>query len=124
MQPGELRHRVTIQRLVEQQGERGAPGDNYVDWFSCWAEVQHLTPEEAWQAQQITPGVNMKVRIRYRPGLTSTIRVKWRRATGSPTVYDYLDVAGSPVEVAGRRDEIWLMCTKREADGFRTGEPS
>lgn len=122
MEPGELRHKVTIERAVQQQGERGGDDTVYESFLAdIWAEVLHLTPRELWQAQQITSDVNMKVRIRYRPGLDAKMRVRWQRQPGSPTLVEYLDVDGPPLEVEGRRDEVWLMCIKRDAEGFRTG---
>lgn len=123
MEPGKFRHKVTIQRCVDQQGELGGPVEQYVPWLvDIWAEVLHLEPRELWQAQQVTADINMKVRIRYRPGLNAKMRVQWQREPGSPASIDYLDVAGPPIEVEGRRDEVWLMCIRRDAEGFRTGD--
>lgn len=123
MEPGELRHKVTVQRSTDQQDARGGVVEAYTDWLpDIWAEVLHLTPRELWQAQQVNAEITMKVRLRYRPGLDAKCRVKWQRDPGSPTSIDFLEVAGPPIEVAGRRDEIWLMCIRRDADGFRTGE--
>lgn len=123
MEPGELRHKVTIQRRVQLEDGRGGPVDSYEDWLiDIWAEVLHLEPRELWQAQQVNAEITMKVRLRYRPGLDAQCRVRWQRLPGSPTQLQYLEVAGPPIEVKGRRDEVWLMCIAREADGFRTGD--
>lgn len=122
MEPGLLRHKVDIERVLDDQTARGGPVTDYVPFLSdIWAEVLHLTPREQWQAQQIASEINMKVRIRYRPGLDAKMRVKWQRQPGSPTLYEYMDVDGPPIEVEGRRDEVWLMCIRRDAEGFRTG---
>lgn len=123
MEPGELRHKIDIQQSIPDQDDRGGVVERWVDLFlDIWAEVLYLQGRDLWQAQQVNAEVNMKVRIRYRPGLTSTCRVKWKRERGSPTAIDYLEVVGPPIEVEGRQNEIWLMCIRRDAEGFRTGE--
>lgn len=123
MEPGELRHKVTIQRATNALDQRGGIVEDFTDWLvDIWAEVLHLEGRELWQAQQVSAEINMKVRLRYRPGLTSKCRVKWKRDPGSPSLVDYLEVFGPPIEVAGRQDEVWLMCIRRDSEGFRTGE--
>ena len=37
-------------------------------------------------------------------------------------VVEFFDIEGPPIKVDGRKDEIWLMCVKRDAEGYRTGE--
>lgn len=122
MEPGKLRHRIVIQRAVAGRSAKGGPIESYEDFLACWAEVLHLTPRETWQAQQVSSAVNMKVRIRYRRGLDAKMRIKWRKLPGSPLQHEYLEVEGPPVEVEGQRDEIWLMCIKRDSEGYRTGD--
>lgn len=125
MEPGELRHRVTIQRRIDTTNDRGGPVETYEDWFESWAEVRDLTPREQFQAQQVGAEITKKVRIRYRPGLDEKCRIRWvPRGGQSPTVFEYLDVAGPPIAVDGRANELWLMCVKRSPENFRTGVES
>jgi SPP1 family predicted phage head-tail adaptor len=123
MEAGRLRHRVTVQRAVDVTTDSGAVETRYVDLFDTWAEVLPLTPREQMAAAQVQSDITAKIRIRYRPGLDARCRVTWRREAGSPSVIEVFDVEGPPVEVQGRRADIWLMCRRRDAEGFRGGEP-
>lgn len=121
MRAGRLRHRVRVQRAVDVVTNSGAVETQYVDLFESWAEVLPLTPRELYAARQVQAEVTAKVRLRYRPGLDARTRVLWRREAGSPSVIEVFDVEGPPIEVEGRRRELWLMCKRRDAEGFRSG---
>lgn len=123
MQAGKLRHKVTIERPVQGRSERGGPRDEWQPYLSdIWAEVLDLGPRERMAAQQVQSSITTKVRIRYRPGIDATMRVKWQHGGGSPSSIEYFDIEGPPIGVEGRPNEIWLMCVKRDAEGYRTGE--
>ncbi len=121
MRAGRLRHRVRIQRAVDVVTDSGAVETQYSDLFTTWAEVLPLTPRELYAARQVQAEITAKVRLRYRPGLDARIRVVWQREAGSPSVLEVFDVEGPPIEVEGRRRELWLMCKRRDAEGFRSG---
>lgn len=123
MQAGRLRHRVTIQRAVDVKTDSGAVRTEYVDWLDTWAEVAPLMPREFWAAQQVQSDITAKIRVRYRPGMNAKMRVRHQREAGSPSVVDVYDIEGPPVEVEGRRWEVWLMARRRDAEGFRSGNP-
>lgn len=127
MESGKLRHQITLQRPRDVKGELGAVTQVWEDWLvNIRAEVLPLTAREQWQAQQITAETDTKIRIRFRPGVTAQVRVKHLRPGegGSPEVWDYYDLTGDPINVQGRNFELDLMCVKRGAEGFRTGEQS
>lgn len=123
MEIGKLRHKVTIERAVAGRSERGGPRDSYVPFLTnIWAEVRQLGPREQMAAQQVQSSITTKIRIRYRAGIDATMRVKWQHGGGSPSTIEYFDIEGPPIPVDGRTDEIWLMCVKRDAEGYRTGD--
>lgn len=123
MEIGELRHKVTIERPVQGRNERGGPKDDWQPWLvNIWAEVRALGPREQMLAQQVQSSITTKIRIRYRPGIDATMRVRWQHGGGSPSTIDFFDIEGPPIPVDGRTNEIWLMCVKRDAEGYRTGE--
>lgn len=122
MRAGSLRHRVQVQRaLAPRRTTSGAFETDYEPWFTAWAAIEPLTPREFWAAQQIQSEITTRIRIRYRPGLNAKLRVLHQRQAGSPTAIDRYDVDGPPIEVQGERREIYLMCIKRDAEGFRIG---
>lgn len=124
MEIGELRHKVTIEQPSGSgRNERGGVRDQWVPFLeNIWAEVRQLGPREQMLAQQVQSSITTKIRIRYREGLTAKMRVRWERGGGSPTKVEYFDIEGPPIPVDGRTNEIWLMCVKRDAEGYRTGE--
>lgn len=124
MEVGELRHKVTIERPLQGRSERGGPRDSFEPWLpNIWAEVKDTGPRERFGAQQVQSSITTKIRIRFRPGIDATMRVKWEHGEGgSPTIVDYYDIEGPPIAVEGRTNEIWLLCVKRDAEGYRTGE--
>jgi SPP1 family predicted phage head-tail adaptor len=124
MKAGKLRHKVDIERSVVGRSTRGGPTDQWVPHLvNIWAEVLQLGPREQLLAQQVQSEVTTKIRIRYRAGLDATMRVRWEHGEGgSPTTVEFFDIAGPPIPVEGRTNEIWLMCIKRDAEGYRTGE--
>lgn len=125
MEIGELRHKVTIERPIAGAGrnERGGVSESYEPYLvDIWAEVQQLGPIARFAAQQVQSSITTKIRIRYRPGINAKMRVRWEHGEGgSPTTIEYFAIEGPPIPVEGRTNEIWLMCVKRDAEGWRSG---
>ena len=122
MEPGRLRDRVTIQRPVSIQSASGAVTVHFQDWFTCWAEVTDLTVRELFTARQVASEATLKVRIRHRDGITAKMRVFHVKRLGSPTDALVYDIEGPPISMASGR-ELVLMCRRRDAEGFRSGNP-
>lgn len=127
MEPGELIHKVTIERPIAgaNRNARGGITEQYEPWLvNIWAEVREQGPVARWAAQQVQSSITTKIRIRYRPGITAKMRVRWEHGEGgSPTRVELFAIEGPPIPVEGRTNEIWLMCVRRDAEGWRTGAP-
>lgn len=122
MEIGELRHKITIQRPTLVRGELGGSSEVFEDWLvNIWASIEPLSPAEFFAAAQVASEQTLRIRIRYRPGITAQMRIRHQVGGGSPTNYVYFDIEGEPLDVFGRRREIHLMCKRRQAEGFRTG---
>lgn len=125
MQPGKLRHRVTIQVQPELQDNWGEPTPQYINvWEDVPAAIEQLNGRETFQAQQINASINAKLTIHWRPGVTSRHRALHQspeQAQVSPpefTIYDI--VAPIPDNQSGRRWlSLFVIC--RDAEGFRSG---
>lgn len=121
MRAGPLRHRVTIERPVEARTGSGAVRADYQPWLErIAASVEDVRGDERWLANQIVAEVSTRIRIRYREGITAKMRVLHRRAAGSPTLEDVYEI-NAVVRADGRKDELWLFCTRRDGEGFRAG---
>ena len=105
MRAGDLRHRVTIQRLVGTRDSYGEVQGSWTDVATVWAAVEPLRGREFLEAQMAQAAATIRVRIRYRADLTPEMRVVY----GS----QLLNIR-AVIDVEGRHRELWLMCEEIE----------
>ena len=115
--PGELRHRIEIQRPVEGQGSAGALTQEWETVAKCRAKVTRKAgPGERYADNAIQTSKSHLVVIYYRdcPGVTEKMRVVWDNKT-----LDINDVN----DVDGRHVKLILTCLERVYDepGVRVG---
>lgn len=121
-QSGELRHVGNIEERISGVDDTGAPTVAY----QLWAEnvrfaIDDWKSPEAFNAQQVDGQQTTRIRIRYRQGIVSTMRLVYLTNPGeSNPVYEYYDITGVTRDIT-LRVEIQLNCIKRDAAGFRTG---
>lgn len=72
IRPGDLRHRVTLQRRVEALDGYGQGEPTWNDAGTFWAFVRPLQGREAEAAKQIKPELSHRVTLRYQPGVAFT----------------------------------------------------
>lgn len=101
MKAGDLRHRITIQRLVLAPDEYGQPVEYWQDVATCWAAVEPLRGRELFVAQQAQSEVTTRVRLRYRAGITPDMRVLF-----GARVLEILYV----IDPEERHRELQLLC--------------
>lgn len=126
MRSGKLRHRVTIERATDTRSPTGAVGTTYAPWLTrIAAQVlpagEAASGRESFVSAQIQAVVDTRIRIRYRDGITAKMRVRRERGPGSPTDVELWDIE-AVLEADSRKSELWLMCKRRDADGYRSGE--
>lgn len=76
--PGQLRHRVTIER--DTGTTVNAANEHVPSWTAFatrWARVMYLSGREYWQSQQVQATVTATVELRHLDGVTPAMRVKW-----------------------------------------------
>ena len=122
MQPGKLRHRVTIQRLLKQQGPTGLiPEDRWEPILP--REPAEVLPDRAGEffaAQQVQATTHAMIRMRHRQEIDSTTDTLRAVHHVAPGVDEYWPIAGA-VPFQYRRREMRLMCVRRDSEGFRRG---
>ena len=101
MQSGSLRHRVTIQALVNTPDAAGGNIETWVNVATVWAKVEPIRGREFWAAQQANTSLDTVVTIRYLESITPLNRVKFGQRIFK------IHTAINPLE--GRR-ELQLMC--------------
>ena len=102
MNAGALDQRIVIERRTGATNDWGEPlPDAWLPIITTWAHVQPLTGREYLAAMQNQSETTIRVRLRYRPGVKSAMRVKHgAKLYGIQSVID--------VKSTGR--ELVLMC--------------
>lgn len=75
MNPGDLRHRVTIQSRHEQSDGMGSFTASWESFAEAWAAIWPTSAKEVVANAQLTGQVTHRVRIRYVEGVTSAMRI-------------------------------------------------
>lgn len=82
MKIGDLRHRISIEKMIKvKDGMGGFKPSTYTAFATVWAFVQPLqskTDKEAYQSQQIQAKLSHKITIRYLQGVTPDMRVNYQ----------------------------------------------
>lgn len=101
MRAGQLDQRVTVERYTSTEDELGQPlPDTWAPLFTCWAAVEPLTGREYLAAAAAVSEVTAKIRMRFRPWMTSQDRV-----IHGGTVYQIESV----IDVRSANRELVLM---------------
>lgn len=78
MRAGDLPHRVELQRATGVRNEVGEEEQTWTTIAQLWAGVKPLSGRELWNAQQVQPDVTHEVSMRFYPGVTPKMRIKFR----------------------------------------------
>jgi SPP1 family predicted phage head-tail adaptor len=110
MRAGKLRHHVTLQRAeYSQDPESGEVLASWVDVDKVWAAVEPLSAREFIAAAAGQSEVAARIVIRYRPGVTSAMRMLHRGK-----VYN---IQGVLADMESGRDYLTLPCSEGVNDG-------
>ncbi len=113
MRAGRLDQWVSIE---QRSGGRNALGEvELTDWLvvvATWAQVRPLSSRELLAAESLQSEIAYEVTIRYEPGLTGEMRVRWHAADGERL----LAVSGPPRPDPKSR-QLVLMCSEGLTDG-------
>lgn len=103
MNPGNLRHRITLQTLNKTEDGTGGYLENWSDVVTVWAQVQPLNGTERYNWSQISNDIAYRVTIRYRPNITPDMRVKYGNK---------IFQIESIIDVDERHTELQLLCSE------------
>lgn len=67
---------VAIEQPVAP-ASRFATGGTWAEVCKAWVSIEPLAGRELWNAQQVQSLVTHRIRMLYRAGITSAMRVKW-----------------------------------------------
>lgn len=75
MRAGRLRHQVEIQQYTATRDAAGQEIRDWTEFATVRADVMPLSGREFFDAAQYNVEISHRVRIRYRPGVTTKMRV-------------------------------------------------
>lgn len=103
MNPGKLRHRITIQELTGIKDPLSGEiiGEDWQEVCTVWAEIKALRGREYFVAQQTIAESNHEIIIRYRKGIKPAMR-----AISDGRVFDIQAV----LDKDGRKRFLSLVC--------------
>ena len=78
MDAGRLDKRIIIERLEATEDEIGQPVEGWIPTYSVWAAIEPLQGREYLAAMAVQAERTVRIRIRYLPGITSTMRVVYQ----------------------------------------------
>jgi len=106
--PGKLRHRVTLQEYKEVLDQYGTPIDQgWQDVATIWASIEPIQGREYVLLQNTQSELTTRIRIRYRPEITPAMRVLY-----GTRVFNIQSV----IDPEERHRELQLMCNEKVGD--------
>jgi SPP1 family predicted phage head-tail adaptor len=82
--PGEFRHIITFQKKSDGQNSYGEVSKNDSDWtnvVTVRAGIYPISGKEFYAAETVNSEVSHKVNLRYIPGITPDMRIKFGART-------------------------------------------
>lgn len=105
--PGELRHLITIQRPVESQGSDGALMQAWVTHVQVYAKIDPYGGGEKWVDAALQTSNFFKIWMRYCAGVTTKMRISFDKR-----IFDIKNVEN----VMERNVLLVLTCLERLYD--------
>lgn len=104
LDPGKLRHRVTLQTKTTTTDAGGGTTETWTDTATVWAAVEPLEGTERLRAMQVSPTLSHRIRMRYRADVTTAMQVVY-----NGRAFDITSV----VDVSERHRELQMLAEER-----------
>jgi SPP1 family predicted phage head-tail adaptor len=107
MNSGDLRHKIILQKLDQQADSYGERRETWSDFMTVWASIKPVSGREFFAAEAVNSEVSHKILIRYRPGVTASMRVKYK---------DRYFAVSAVLDFEERHEVLQLMCRELVGD--------
>ncbi len=105
---GELRQRITFQKLITTVNESGFEVETWEDVCTVWAAVSNLHGREYFAAAAVQAENTVKFTVRYLSGIATTMRILFRGKQYNITAIDnikfqnrFIEIKALEVETSG-----------------------
>lgn len=119
MKIGKLNKRIAIQQLTATNDDGGGNSEEWTTLATVYASIRPITGDRRFYAQHIEAVVDSEVKIRYRKGVNSTMRVVCPPppAEGDmPAGTKILNIRAA-FDPDGKSVELVMLCQEELADG-------
>jgi SPP1 family predicted phage head-tail adaptor len=99
MEIGDLRHRITFQKLTTSVNESGFEVETWEDIRTVWAAASNLHGREYFAAAAVQAESTVKFTIRYLPGIDTTMRILFRNKQYNITAIDNIKYQNRFIEI-------------------------
>lgn len=99
MNPGNLRHRITLQKLTTTTNENGFEIEEWLDIKTVWASITNLHGREYYEAAAVQAEQTVKFTIRYLKGLDTSMRILFRDKQYNITAIDNIKYENRFIEI-------------------------
>lgn len=103
--PGEFRHRITIQKMSKIENDYGELLDTWVDFLEVRAAIYPLSGKDFFAAETTNNEITHKINIRYVSGITSAMRIKFGER--------YFEITSPPINFQEKNILLQIMCKER-----------
>lgn len=101
MNPGELRHRIKLQKLETVVNENGFEDEKWINHKTLWASIKNLHGREYFQAAAVQKENTVKFTIRYVPGLDTSMKILFEGKYYDITQIDNIRYENKYIEIKG-----------------------
>lgn len=106
MDIGELRHRITFQKLVVDTNENGFEIEDWIDIKTVWSAITNLHGREYFEAAAVQAENTVKFTIRYLPNIDASMRILFKNKQFNITSIDNIKYQNKFIEIKAMEVEI------------------
>lgn len=99
MEIGDLRHRVTFQKLITEVNENGFEIQTWKNYKTVWSAVSNLSGREYYKAAAIKGEKTVKFLIRYVEGIDESMVIIFRNKQYNITFVDNIKYINKYIEI-------------------------
>lgn len=99
MDIGELKHRITFQKLTATTNENGFEIEDWQDYKTVWAAITNLHGREYFEAAAVKAENTVKFTIRYVPNIEPTMRIIFKGKQYNISSIDNIKYANIFIEI-------------------------
>ena len=77
MRAGRLRNKLEFLEKFETFDQYGRAETSWSVFATCWGEITQISGRESWANDRVLNDLSIAFRIRFRPGLTNDMRVRY-----------------------------------------------